>query len=100
MVHPSSTVVRPKLKPPPMTDTPPEFEPRQVSMPAAARPGAITVGGVISRLVEVVLAGLVMLMAADAPDELPELWANAGLAARSTTNATTIRMTAASDRHR
>jgi hypothetical protein len=70
MVHPSSTVVRPKLKPVPISEIPPEAEPRQVSIPAAARPGATTVGGVIRRFVEVVLAGLVIFSDDEAPDIL------------------------------
>jgi hypothetical protein len=40
----------------------------------------------------VVLAGLVMLMADDAPDVLPEVWANAGVETNRTANAIHIRM--------
>jgi hypothetical protein len=35
-----------------MTETPAEAEPRQVSIPAAARPGATTVGVVVILAVE------------------------------------------------
>ena len=61
-------------------------------MPAAARPGAITVGGVINRLVEVVFAGLVILIADDAPDVVPIFWAHTGVVIERTTNAIHIRM--------
>jgi len=65
--------VAPKVMPPPITDRPPEAEPRQVSMPAAARPGAATVGVVIT--CAVVFAGLLMSTIDDAPDVLPTVWA-------------------------
>jgi hypothetical protein len=48
-------------------------------------------------LVAVVLAGLVMLMAAEAPDELPEVWANAGVVTSNATNAMTRRMATGSN---
>jgi hypothetical protein len=54
-----------------MRDRPPAAEPRQVSTPAAARPGATTVGVVIKRAVDVVLAGLLMATLEVAPDEVP-----------------------------
>jgi hypothetical protein len=44
--------------PPHISDRPPAVEPRQVSIPAAARPGAAMVGVVD-----------------DAPDVLPSVWA-------------------------
>src|SRR5665213_1468874 len=77
MVHPSSTLVLPKVRPPPITDRPPDAEPRQVSTPAAARPGGTTVGVVTRRLV--VLAGFVMSIADEAPDVLPKVWAQTGV---------------------
>jgi hypothetical protein len=54
-----------------MTDRPADAEPRQVSTPAAARPGATTVGVVVRRLV--VVAGLLISTADDAPDVLPKV---------------------------
>jgi hypothetical protein len=50
-----------------MIERPPVAEPRQISMPAAARPGATTVGGVISRFLESVLARLLILTAESRP---------------------------------
>src|ERR1700677_4712558 len=92
MVHPSSTLVAPKVRPPPITDKPPDAEPRQVSTPAAARPGGTTVGVVIRRLV--VLAGLVTLSADEAPDVLPKVWAHSGVVIISAIKAINIRIEA------
>src|SRR5580698_6580666 len=72
-------MVLPYVSPPPITDRPADAEPRQVSTPAAARPGATTVGVVIRRFVEFALPGLLTLTIAIAPDELPELCANTGV---------------------
>ena len=84
-------------RPPPISDKPPALEPRQVSMPAAVRPGATTVGGVINRFVEVVLAGLVILMADEAPDVLPSVWAYTGEETTSAVNTINARIAEVSD---
>jgi hypothetical protein len=76
--------------PPPITDKPADAEPRQVSTPAAARPGATTVGVVIKWFVEV--AGLLMSTVDAAPDVLPKVWAYAGVVIRSIVNITKARM--------
>jgi hypothetical protein len=68
MLHPSSGVVPPSVRPVPIRERPPDAEPRQVSIPAAVRPGATTVGGVMSLVVEVVWAGLLISTAEFAPD--------------------------------
>jgi hypothetical protein len=83
-VQPESTMVLPNVSPPPITDRPADAEPRQVSMPAAARPGATTVGVVIRRFVEFAFAGLLILTVDIAPDELPEVCANTGVVIMST----------------
>jgi hypothetical protein len=42
--QPASGIVVPKLNPVPTNATPPETDPRHVSSPAAAKPGATTLG--------------------------------------------------------
>jgi hypothetical protein len=79
-----------------MADRPPEAEPRQVSTPAAARPGATTVGAEITRLV--VLAGSLELITAIEPDVLPIVWAQTGLAISRRARAAHIRMAVTPDR--
>src|ERR1700691_1824131 len=77
MVQPESTIVLPTVRQPPITDRPADAEPRQVSTPAAARPGATTVGVVIRWFVE--FAGLLISTVDIAPDVLPKVWAYTGV---------------------
>jgi hypothetical protein len=76
-VHPGSGIVEPIVSPVPISDRPPDAEPRHVSTPAAARPGATTVGGVVSLVVVLTFAGSLMLTMDIAPDVVA-LWAYAG----------------------
>src|ERR1700691_1724470 len=87
MVQPSSTLVLPNVKPPPISDMPPAAEPRQVSIPAAVRPGATTVGVVVRRL-----GASPELITAVAPDEVPTVWAYTGVDSNSIVKATYARI--------
>jgi hypothetical protein len=71
---------------------PPDAEPRQVSTPAAARPGATTVGVVIRWFVEFVTGGSLILTDDDAPDVLPKLWAYTGVVMVNASNTIHERM--------
>src|SRR6201996_8477614 len=67
--QPGSGIVVPKLNPVPTNAPPPETDPRQVSSPAAARPGAATLG----TLRTVWSAGIVLLLTIVALPPWPEI---------------------------
>src|ERR1700742_1379128 len=66
--QPGSGIVVPKVNPVPTTAPPPETEPRQVSSPAAARPGAPTLGTFLTGW----SAGTVLLLTIFAVPPCPE----------------------------